>query len=100
MKLIVVGNEDECLGFSLAGVQSVVVSDELVFIQEMKQLLENPEVGVVAVVDRYFSVFSENFSLVIKKQAIPAVVFIPSIDGIHHETSLKEYLASILGIRL
>ena len=100
MKLVIVGSEDECLGFSLAGVEGIVVSDELVFIQEMKELLKNPEVGVVAVVDRYFSIFSENFSSVIKKQAIPAVVFIPSIDGVHHETSLKEYLASILGIRL
>ena len=100
MKLVIVGNEDECLGFSLAGVESVVVSDELVFIQEMKELLSNSEIGVIAVVDRYFSVFSENFSSVIKKKAIPAVVFIPSIDGIHHERSLKEYLASILGIRL
>jgi len=100
VKLVVVGNEDECLGFSLAGVEGIVVSDESIFIEQMKQLLENPEIGVIAVVDRYFSVFSENFSSVIKKQAIPAVVFIPSIDGTHHETSLKEYLASILGIRL
>jgi len=100
VKLVVVGNEDECLGFSLAGVEGIVVSDESIFIEQMKQLLESPEIGVIAVVDRYFSVFSENFSSVIKKQAIPAVVFIPSIDGTHHETSLKEYLASILGIRL
>lgn len=100
MKLVVVGSEDECLGFSLAGVEGIVVSDELGFIQEMKQLLNNPEIGVVAVVDRYFSVFTENFNEVIKKKAIPAVVFIPSIDGIYHQTSLKEHLASILGIRL
>jgi len=100
MKLVVVGNEDECLGFSLAGIDGIVVSDELVFIEKMKKLLENPEIGVVAVVDRYFHIFTENFSSAIKKQTIPAVVFIPSIDGIHHETSLKEYLAGILGIRL
>ena len=100
MKLVLVGNEDECLGFSLAGIKGVIVSDETAFIEEMKQLLKDPEIGVIAVVDRYFSVFAENFSSEIKKQAIPAVVFIPSIDGIHHETSLKEYLASILGIRL
>ena len=100
MKLVIVGNEDECLGFSLAGVEGIVVNDEPSFVEQMKQLFENPEIGVIAVVDRYFYVFSENFSTVIKKQAVPAVVFIPCIDGIHHESSLKEYLASILGIRL
>jgi len=100
MKLVMVGNEDECLGFSLAGVESVIVEDERKFIEEMQQLFDDSEVGVIAVVDRYFSLFSERFSSVIEKRAVPAVVFIPSIDGTHHTSSLKEYLASILGIRL
>ena len=100
MKFVIVGNEDECLGFLLAGVKGIVVNDEVSFIEQMKVLLANPEIGVVAVVDRYFGVFSENFNSVIKKQAVPAVIFIPCIDGIHHEISLKEHLASILGIRL
>jgi len=100
MKLIVVGAEDECLGFSLAGVEGTIVDDDMMFIEEMKQLLEDKNIGVIAIVDRYFSVFSEHFSSVIEKRAVPAIVFIPSIDGIHHQSSLKEYLASILGIRL
>jgi len=27
MKLVIVGNEEECLGFSLAGVEGVIVED-------------------------------------------------------------------------
>lgn len=100
MKLVIVGNEDECLGFSLAGVEGVIVEDEKTFIDEMQQLFEDREIGVIAVTDRYFSLFSERFSSVIEKRAVPAVVFIPSMDGTHHTSSLKEYLASILGIRL
>lgn len=100
MKLVMVGNEEECLGFSLAGVEGVIVEDERQFIEEIQHLFDDKEVGVIAVVDRYFSLFSERFSSVIKKRAVPAVVFIPSMDGIHHASSLKEYLASILGIRL
>jgi len=99
MKLVVVGNEEESLGFSLAGIEGVVVEDEAMFVETMQHLLEDREIGVIAVVDRYFSLFAERFSGVIKKQAVPAVVFIPSIDGTHHETSLKEYLVNILGIR-
>lgn len=100
MKFVIVGNEEECLGFSLAGIKGVVVSDELLFIQEMRHLLQDADIGVIAVVDRYFSTFSEHFSIARKKHAIPAVIFIPSMDGTHHKTSLKEYLANILGIRL
>ena len=100
MKLVIVGNEEECLGFSLAGLEGVTVTDAPVFIEKMQHLLQDPEVGVIAVVDRYFSTFAEHFSEARKKHAIPAVVFLPSMDGTHHETSLKEYLANILGIRL
>ena len=100
MRLVVVGNEEESLGFSLAGIEGVVVEDELMFVEKMQQLLDDGDIGVIAVVDRYFSLFSERCSDVIKKQAVPAVVFIPSMDGTHHETRLKEYLANILGIRL
>lgn len=100
MKLVVVGNEEECLGFSLAGVESVIIEEESRFVVEMQLLLEDKGVGVIAVADRYFSLFSERFSSTIEQRAVPAVVFIPSMDGIHHTSSLKEYLASILGIRL
>jgi V/A-type H+-transporting ATPase subunit F len=100
MKLVIVGNEEECLGFSLAGVEAVIVEDESNFTEQMQQLFLDREIGVIAIVDRYFSVFSERFSPVIEKQAVPAVVFIPSMDGTHHKSGLKEYLASILGIRL
>ena len=100
MKLVMVGNEEECLGFSLAGIEGVIVEDERRFIEEMQHLFDDKDVGVIAVADRYFSLFSERFSSVIQKRAVPAVVFIPSMDGTHHASSLKEYLASILGIRL
>ncbi len=100
MKLVVVGNEEECLGFSLAGVEGVIIEEESMFTDQMQQLFNDNEVGVIAVADRYFSIFSKRFSSVLKQRAVPAVVFIPSMDGTHHQSSLKEYLASILGIKL
>lgn len=100
MKLVIVGNEEECLGFSLAGVEGVIVVDDSMFIEQMQQLFSDHDIGVIAIVDRYFSIFSEHFSSVIKERVVPAVVFIPSMDGTHHKSSLKEYLASILGIQL
>ena len=98
--MVIVGSEEECLGFSLAGVEGVIAEDDSMFVEQMQQLFSDHDIGVIAIVDRYFSIFSERFSSVIEKRAVPAVVFIPSMDGTHHKSSLKEYLASILGIRL
>lgn len=100
MKLVIVGNEEECLGFSLAGIEGIVADDDAMFLEKMHTLFGDRDVGVIAIVDRFFSLFSKHFSSVIEKRALPAIVFIPSMDGIHHESSLKEYLATILGIRL
>jgi len=100
MKLVVVGNEAECLGFSLAGVEGVAVTDEAEFVTQMARLFREKEIGVIVVADRYFTAFSHRFGPEQGSRAVPAVVFIPSIDKTHHEANLKEYLARILGIRL
>jgi len=100
MKLVVVGNARECLGFSLAGCEGVVVGDEGEFVMKMEKLLGEREVGVIALADRYASLFGERFAPQLRKRAVPAVVFIPSSDGKHHDMDLKEYLAGFLGIRL
>ena len=39
MKLVVVGNEEESLGFSLAGIEGVVVEDELMFVETYGHVL-------------------------------------------------------------
>ncbi len=100
MKLVIVGNEEECLGFSLAGIEGIVAEDNAMFLEKMHALFGDRDVGVIAIADRYFSLFAKHFNSMIEKRALPAIVFVPSIDGNHHESSLKEYLATILGIRL
>ncbi|ACO04197.1 MAG TPA: hypothetical protein DEP48_09330 [Persephonella sp.] len=100
MRIFVLGNQDEIVGFSLAGVDTLEVSDEKDFIEKMDSLLSSDDVGIIAVVDRYFDTFQDNFSERVRKKAVPSVVFIPSIDGIHIKKDLKGFLAGVLGIRL
>jgi len=100
MKLAIVGNSDESLGFSLAGATPYKVENDKEFIETVKMLLNDKEIGLIIVVDRFFDLFSKKFADAMKKSAIPAIVFIPSIDGIKVKRDLKGFLANVLGIKL
>ncbi|BBG66311.1 hypothetical protein NNO_1608 [Hydrogenimonas sp.] len=100
MRLFFLGNEDECLGFALAGAQTFAVGSEKEFTEKMEELLEREDAGVIIAADRFFGRYSERFSAKMQKRAVPAVVFVPSMDGRHIKTDIKGYLSGVLGIRL
>lgn len=100
MKIAIVGNRDESLGFSLAGVIPFIVNDEKEFISTLTDLFKDKEIGVIIIVDRYFELFSKRFEKRLQKSALPSIVFIPSIDKTHEQLNLKEFLANALGIKL
>jgi V/A-type H+-transporting ATPase subunit F len=100
VKLLFLGNREECLGFALAGAESVVVEDDEAFAERMERILSDSESGLVIAADRFFGCYRERFSKEGKKRAVPAVMFVPSIEGKHLERDIKGYLSSVLGIRL
>ncbi|WP_200763071.1 V-type ATP synthase subunit F [Nitrosophilus alvini] len=100
MKLFFLGNKEECLGFSLAGAQSIQVRNEDDFVETMEKLLKEKDTGVIIAADRFFEVYSLKFSKKRKKKAVPAVVFVPSIEGKHIKRDIKGYISGVLGIRL
>ncbi len=100
MKVTIVGNKDECLGFSLAGALPQIVNSEDEFISDMEKLLKDTEIGIIIVVDRYFEMYSKHFTSETKKRALPAIVFVPSIDKQYLKRDLKGFLANVLGIKL
>ena len=98
MKIVFVGNGDECLGFSLVGLETAEVNSEKEFKERMKKLLNNSEVGILVIADRFAGTFVREFGETLKRKAKPAVVFVPSIDGVHYRKSLKEFLYRVLGV--
>ncbi len=98
MDIVFVGNKHECTGFSLSGIKTVKVEDKKEFIEKIDKLLTEKNIGVIVISDRFFNIFERVFSEKIKKRAIPSVIFVPSIDGIHMERSLKEFIKNVLGI--
>jgi len=100
MKIYMIGDEDETAGFSLTGIDVFEVKDEEQFILACRKTLDREDAGIIIITDRFFEIFRENFSDVLRKKAVPAVVFIPSFDGVHLKRSIKEFVAGVIGIGL
>ncbi|MDQ7055069.1 MAG: V-type ATP synthase subunit F [Persephonella sp.] len=100
MKIYMIGNEDETVGFSLTGIDVLEVKDEEQFILICREILNREDAGIVIITDRFFEIFRKNFSQILKKKAVPVVVFVPSFDGIHLKRSIKEFVAGVVGIGL
>ncbi|ACM92496.1 ATP synthase (F/14-kDa) subunit [Nautilia profundicola AmH] len=97
MKIVLLGNKEECLGFSLCGIETVEVDN---FEENLQKVLKNKQTGLVIIADRYYEIFKQKFSNYTKKNALPAIVFIPSFEKTYMQESIKGYLSNVLGIRL
>ncbi|WP_457625996.1 V-type ATP synthase subunit F [Persephonella sp.] len=100
MRIVVAGNTDEITGFSLAGVDTLLIESEEDFVEKIHKLMGSDDIGIIVITDRYFDLFDKHFSKELQKRAIPVVVFIPSIDGVHMKRNLKEFVAGVIGIRI
>ncbi|WP_457567453.1 V-type ATP synthase subunit F [Desulfurobacterium sp.] len=100
MRIVFVGTDDECVGFKLAGLETAVAEDEASFKTVASEIIADPEVAVLVVSEKFADAFDRELKRKLGKKALPAVVFVPSMDGATSKQSLKEFLASVLGIRL
>jgi len=99
VKLLFLGNREECLGFALAGAEGIEIKDEETFSSTMERLLEDEENGLIIASDRFFEIYEKKFAKAVRKRAIPAIVFVPSIEGKYLERDIRGYLSGVLGIR-
>jgi V/A-type H+-transporting ATPase subunit F len=97
MKIVLLGGKEECLGFSLCGIETVEVEN---FEEDLQKVLKNKQTGLVIIADRYYETFKSKFANYTKKNALPAIVFIPSFEKTHMRENIKGYLSNVLGIRL
>jgi V/A-type H+-transporting ATPase subunit F len=97
MKIIFLGIKEECIGFSLCGIDTLEVND---FKKDFKEIIKDKDVGLIIITDRYYEIFKENFSHFSKKKAVPSIVFVPSFEKTYLNENIKRYLSNVLGIRL
>ncbi|MCG2690219.1 V-type ATP synthase subunit F [Candidatus Parcubacteria bacterium] len=95
MTIAIVGKEKSILGFKALGVESFFVKEEK-DIEAMSNKLKEKEVGIVFLMQETFEKFKSQFDFLFK-QALPAVLVVPSAFAKEKTNFLKETLERALG---
>lgn len=93
MKIGVLGNKDFCIGFYISGLTNVyIVNNNQEFNQKLKELLSDPEVGLLILDDRFEITREVRKFYMNKSKAM--IVYLNEIDEI------KKELKDALGIEV
>ena len=81
MKFILIGDEITVLGYSLAGVHGIVVSNKEEAAKALKDATEDPDAGIVLITQRIASEIQSQVDEAKLKMTTPIVLEIPDRHG-------------------
>lgn len=98
--IVIVGDEDLCTGFGLAGVvQSRVTSDSREAEKIVSSLCDSEKVGLVIIHDRLASGFSQKMKNRMEKITRPVLVAVPGKQGPDSQTeSIAALIKKAIGV--
>src|SRR5512143_2182659 len=101
MKVLVIGNHQAVLGFSLVGVRGQVATTA----DEVNQALENalaaPDIGIVLVTEDAARLVQARMTQLRLHSTVPLIVEIPGPDGMpSDQPSLSEVVRRAVGIKI
>lgn len=100
MRTIVIADEDTVLGFSLAGVQGVIVSTEEETRQAFEQATRQEGVGIVVLTERVAQHIREAVDKWIIGGGRPLIVEIPDNQGpMEERRTPHEFVKSAIGVK-
>lgn len=101
MKILVIGDPDAVLGFSLAGVGGKVAITSDAVNQALDEAQANKDVGIVLVTHDVAELIPARMEHLKLRSTIPLVVEIPSSGGMPEgQASLGEIVLKAIGIKL
>jgi len=101
MNYFVLGDEDTVLGFSLVGVNGLVVSEESEIGELFDRVLANEEIGIIIITERVANRIREKVESLQFRGEFPLVVEIPDRTGYEKEKPpLRDLINRVIGIRL
>jgi len=101
MKILVIGNQEAVLGFSLAGVQGQMVSSVEETNLALDKALSSPDVGIVLVTQDVSSMIQPRMDQLQLRSTIPLVVEIPGPEGISpDQPSLSDVVLRAIGVKI
>jgi len=101
MKILVIGNEEAVLGFSLAGVQGMVVNAVEEINQALDDALSSKEIGIVLVTQDVSSLIQSRMDTLQLRSTIPLVVEIPGPEGVSSDQpTLSDVILRAIGVKI
>ncbi len=101
-KIVVIGDEDLCLGFGLAGVVRSYETSEAGRAEELLgELAERDDIGMVIIYDEFVRDFSFKMKNRMQQMTKPVVITVPGKMGASAESeSLSAMIKKAIGIEL
>jgi V/A-type H+/Na+-transporting ATPase subunit F len=102
MKILVIGNQEAVLGFSLVGVQGQVVSS----VEEINRALDealssSSDIGIVLVTQDVSGLIQSRMDQLQLRSTIPLVVEIPGPEGVRpDQPSLSDVVLRAIGVKI
>lgn len=101
MKILVIGNQEAVLGFSLVGVSGMAVSTASEADQALDEALSTDDTGIVLVTEDVAELIEARMEQLKLRSTVPLVVEIPGPEGVRPDRpSLNEMVLSAIGVRL
>jgi V/A-type H+/Na+-transporting ATPase subunit F len=101
MKVLVIGNPDAVLGFSLVGVEGKAVTTVDEMNQAMDETLADHEVGIVLVTMDVARLIEARMDRLKLQSTIPLVVEIPGPEGVSaDQPSLSDVVLRAIGVKI
>ena len=101
MKILVIGNEEAVLGFSLAGVQGEVVTTAEETNQALDQALTSKDIGIILVTQEVSGLIQARMDNLQLRSTIPLVVEIPGPGGVSpDQPTLSDVILRAIGVKI
>lgn len=101
MKILVIGNQEAVLGFSLAGVQGEVAETVEETNQALDKALSSTEIGIVLVTQEVSRLIQSRMDQLQRRSTIPLVVEIPGPEGVRpDQPSLSDVVLRAIGVKI
>jgi len=101
MKILVIGNQEAVLGFSLTGVQGQVVSTVEEITQALDTALSSTDIGIVLVTQDVSKLIQPRMDQLQLRSTIPLVVEIPGPEGVSpDQPSLSDVVLRAIGVKI
>jgi V/A-type H+-transporting ATPase subunit F len=100
MKCLVIADEDTVVGFSLAGVQGIIVTTEEETRNAFDQATQIKDVGILLLTERVAQMIREKIDAWIIGSAHPLIVEIPDAQGpLEGRRTPHEFVKSAIGVK-